>query len=257
MINQIKNLVRKLPSKNADLNYGRHVIVKMIKDHVVKKNLHNLKILDIGCGKGVDLKNVESSLKNINIELFGIESYEPNVKQAREAGIKIYSMDVEREAIPTENAFFDIIIANQLIEHTKDIFWIFSEVSRSLKPEGIFVIGVPNLASLHNRFMLLFGEQPTSIEVLGPHVRGFTVPSFKRFIECDGYFIVKEVKGSNFYPFSRAISKPLSKIFPTLSVSIFLNAQRTEKKGLYIKVLDTRFFETPFYKGEETKIMLE
>ena len=112
-------------------------------------------------------------------------------------------------------------------------------------------MGIPNLASLHNRIILLFGEQPTSIEMLSAHVRGITKPSFTRFITADGYFHLIDVKGSNFYPFPPCISRVLSKLFPTLSTALFLLIQRTNKEGNFTDVLKSRFFETPYFIGRE------
>jgi hypothetical protein len=34
-----------------------------------------------------------------------------------------------------------------------------------------------------------FPGQPSSIQVLGPHVRGFTAPAFIEFVETDGFFV--------------------------------------------------------------------
>jgi SAM-dependent methyltransferase len=159
---------------------------------------------------------------------------------------------VERQKFPFESEFFDVVIANQIVEHTKDLFWIYSEISRVLKPQGYVLTGVPNLASFHNRIALLLGLQPTAIEVLGPHVRGFTAPSFIQFIETDGFFINRAIKGSNFYPFRPAVSRVLSRLFPLMSVGLFFKTQRTSKPGLFIEVLKARFFETAYFAGDES-----
>jgi SAM-dependent methyltransferase len=233
------------------LNYGREIILAWSVNYINDLDVDEVKILDIGSGQGADLLNIQQAQydKNITKQLFGIECYEPNVRKARDNGINIFSIDIEREIIPTQAGFFDLVIANQIIEHSKEIFWIFSEISRVLKKGGRAIIGVPNLASFHNRVILLFGEQPTSIELLGPHVRGFTKPSLTRFMTCDNYFRVLAVKGANFYPFPPTMSKVLSKLFPTLSVGLFILLERTDKEGKFIEVLESRFYETPYFKG--------
>lgn len=147
----------------------------------------------------------------------------------------------------------DFIIMNQILEHTKEIFWIFGEVSRVLKRGGGCIVGVPNLASLHNRIALLIGRQPTSIRALGPHVRGFTRKDFVKFIETDGYFKAEYFAGSNFYPFPRQVSRILARIFPNLAVSVFWGIRRTGKEGCFIHILDSRFYETPYYRGQENE----
>ena len=159
---------------------------------------------------------------------------------------------VETDRFPFEGGFFDVIVSNQILEHTKELFWIFSEVSRILKSQGYILTGVPNLASLHNRVALLLGLQPTAIEVLGPHVRGFTAASFIQFVETDGFFVNEAVKGSNFYPFRPGLSRILSRLFPLMSVGIFFKTKRTSKPGLFIEVLKARFFETAYFAGDES-----
>jgi SAM-dependent methyltransferase len=107
-------------------------------------------------------------------------------------------------SFPFDDGSFDIIIANQILEHTIELFWIFHEITRVLKKGGgKLIIGVPNLASLHNRFLLSIGRQPTSIKSASAHIRGFTKPDMVCFVNTcwpGGYKLVKW-GGSNFYPF--------------------------------------------------------
>jgi hypothetical protein len=142
-------------------------------------------------------------------------------------------------------------VANQVLEHTKEIFWIVSEAARVLEPGGALLVGVPNLASLHSRAMLALGMQPSPIDVLGPHVRGFVKDGFRDFLQEGGFFRVAEVKGSNFYPFPEIMARPLARLFPGLAVSLFFRCLRTQRPGRFIEVLDARFFETPFFRGSE------
>jgi SAM-dependent methyltransferase len=138
-----------------------------------------------------------------------------------ERGIDVSTVDIEHEPLPYTAGFFDVIIINQVIEHIKEIFFVFSEISRVVKTNGLVVVGVPNLAAWHDRLAILLGEQPTCLKTLGPHVRGFTVPSFRKFIECDGYFKFSAFKGSGFYPFPAVCSRMLSRLFPSLATSVF------------------------------------
>lgn len=249
----LRKLLLKLKAGTEDLNYGRNVLADYALEIAAGKS--HLRILDIGLGAGKDLINIRQACLAVNpdlkLELYGLECYPPNIEISRKAGIQVSSVNIESQAFPFENGFFDIVLSNQTLEHTKEVYWIFSEISRVLKPHGYVLTGVPNLASLHNRLALIFGLQPTSIQVLGPHVRGFTAPGFIEFVETDGYFVNEAVKGSNFYPFPRSISPALSRIMPLMSVGIFFKTQRTPKPGLFVEVLKSRFFETPFYSGPQ------
>lgn len=233
---------------DKSLNYGRYVISMFAKEAGIGKSAIN--VLDIAAGHGDDLENIRKVLVGgPKINLFAIEGYESNINEMKSKGIEVSNINIERDNFPYEDGSMDICCANQILEHVKELPWIVSEVSRILKTGGYFIIGVPNLASFHNRILLLCGKQPTSIKTLGPHVRGYTCNGLKQFIETDGYFEVESVKGSNFYPFPRWIAVPLSKIFSKASVSVFLKAKRTDKEGKFISIFDTRFFETNFYIG--------
>ena len=74
-------------------------------------------------------------------------------------------------------------MANQILEHTKEIFWILDQVSTVLKEGGHFLLGVPNLASLHNRLLLAFGRQPSPIQNNSAHVRGYTKPDVLQLLK--------------------------------------------------------------------------
>lgn len=242
----------KIKQNTVPLNFGRDIIANWCSK--TAKQAQAVRILDIGMGPGTDLLNIQNTIHktspNCQVTLYGLDSYQPSIERAKNLGIECRLCNIESEIFPYSDQFFDFVIANQVIEHTKDIFWIYSEISRLLKPGGFVITGVPNLASFHNRVALLFGKQPTCSEILGPHVRSITAPSFIQFIETDNYFKNLDVKGSNFYPFPKSIAQLLAKLFPQASVAIFMLSQRTDKPGLFKDVLKTRFFETNYYTGK-------
>jgi ubiquinone/menaquinone biosynthesis C-methylase UbiE len=232
--------------KSNALNYGRRIIIDWLSQILGPDYKSPFSILDIGMGPGDDLKNMRTSFPSKAFSLFGIDCLDHNVELAFKESIKAYKLNIESHPFPLGDASVDLVIANQVVEHTKEIFWIFSEISRVLKPNGYLIVGVPNLASLHNRLLLLFGQQPTCIEILGPHVRGITKPSFMRFIESGEYFSFVSWKGSNMYPFPKCLSGILCRIFPGFSASIFFLIRRTQKSGNFREVLSRHNFETPF-----------
>jgi SAM-dependent methyltransferase len=240
----IRRTLFRLKLGTEHLNYGRDIVASWVVDYckTVGGKPH---LLDLGLGLATDLLNIQSEFDR-DLALFGVDSYEPNLTRATKHNITVAQLNIEQDTLPYEDESFDVVIANQVLEHTKEIFFIFSEVSRVLKKGGIFVVGVPNLASLHNRVALLFGLQPPAIEILGPHVRGFTRASMCRFAGCEGFFEVEAFAGSNFYPFLPPLSQILAKLLPNLAVGSFYLLKRTEKAGVFSEVLERRFFETPY-----------
>jgi len=246
----VDKIVNRLRGKTSSLNFGRMIIVDACRGFLERlPEITVPRILDIGCGHGHDLTNIRNEVAS-TAEFHGIECCPERIVALHDSGIAVESIDLEKGALPYPDGFFDIVIANQVLEHTKDIFWVTAEVSRVLKPGGLFLVGVPNLASLHNRFLLLLGIQPTSIRILGPHIRGFVRGSFVEFVEYGGYFKVIRVYGANFYPFPPALNKILEKILPGMAVSSFYEINRTGKIGNFIEVLDEYKFETRYFDGK-------
>ena len=223
------------------LNYGRAIV----KDFLFR-SMPFSKVLDIGAGNGADL--MTSKQINNRATLYAIDYYKPNLKSLKDKGIKSFNINIECEKIPLPNSSIDIVIANQIFEHIKEIFWVWHEISRVLKKEGNLIIGAPNLASLHNRLLLFLDKQPTCIQSFSAHIRGYTLADIIQFQEkCWGGYKLLDFKGANFYPFPPEIAVILSKLFPQLAVSIFILLKKEkEYKGEFIKYLQKTRLETNF-----------
>jgi SAM-dependent methyltransferase len=196
--------------------YGPHVVAKLVR------GLSDLRtVVDLGAGSGRDLeivKRFHPAAKLVAIEA-GSEYAESLAGKADE----IYIANIERDHLPLKNCQTDLILANQILEHTKEIFWIFHEVSRCLKVGGHLLFGVPNICSLHNRFLLLIGRQPTQHRLCSAHVRPFSKGDTRIFLNAcfpDGYDLTAFC-GAQFYPFPRSIARVLANAFPTFAFTIF------------------------------------
>ena len=231
------------------LNYGRDILGRLSRELAGQQKLS--RILDVGAGSGADLEICRQA--SPSAALHAIESFAPNVSNLRTQGIEVTHGNIERDAFSYPDESFDLIIANQILEHCKEIFWIFHEVSRTLKPGGVFYIGLPNLASLHNRILLSAGLQPTAIQIWGPHVRGFTKNSISTFLNrvAPQVYCLERFQGANYYPFPPLIAKPLSRLFPGSAASIFFILRKNGRyRSEFIKYLETTILETNFYTGQ-------
>ncbi|MEK7720857.1 MAG: class I SAM-dependent methyltransferase, partial [Elusimicrobiota bacterium] len=156
-------------------------------------------LLDVGCADGT---KAEAYARGLGIPLDrvkGIESRENYAAEAREK-FEVYKVDVEKDPFPVPDEAFDMIVCNQVLEHLKNIYLPLQEMDRALKTGGSLLIGVPNLAGLYNRFLLLLGRQPLAVAIDGPHVRGFAHCAFLRFLMQNPNFEVTALESSNLYP---------------------------------------------------------
>lgn len=232
---------------DRSLNYGRHV-VGLFLDKIAPYE----HVLDIGAGAGVDLGNARSVCTTTRLS--AIEVYPKSAALLRENLIDVYCLNIERDSLPFTDGAVDVVIANQILEHAKEVFWIFHEVSRVLPVNGHLIVGVPNLAALHNRILLALGRQPSPIKTCSAHVRGFTRHDLLQFVEMcfpGGYQLV-EFGGSNFYPFPPVLAIPLARIFPNMAWGIFLLLKKTrDYSGEFLAYPVKESLETNFYRGEE------
>ncbi len=228
---------------DKSLNYGRHII----KQYAINSMPFNT-VLDIGAGSGTDLEIYKSI--NPSAKLFAIESYQPNIVVLQSKDIETYTLNIEQEKLPFADNSMDIITVNQILEHVKEIFWILHEITRVLKVGGRLVIGVPNLASFHNRLLLLMGKQPSCIKADSAHVRGYTKESIVNFLRLFHGYELQHFKGSNFYPMPPVVARPLAELLPSLAVGIFLCFKKTAP------YINNEFILFPVEKQLETNYFL-
>jgi methionine biosynthesis protein MetW len=181
-------------------------------------------LLDVGCWDGTGtLKRGEAFAAT---RLMGIEVFERAAAGAARRGIDVAQLDLEADRFPWADESVDVVICNQVLEHLKNIWLPMSEMHRVLRPGGHAILSVPNLASLHNRVLLAFGRQPTSIRLFGPHVRGYTLREFVDLVERGGAYGVERRLGLGFYPIPSPWSAPLSALWPGGSHTLVVQARK-------------------------------
>lgn len=226
--------------------YGPHVVEEVVG------GLHNLQIIvDLGAGGGRDLdivRRLHPDSTRIAIEA-GAEYAAGLAGKADQ----IYIANIERDRLPFDDGQVDLIMANQVLEHTKEVFWIFHEVSRCLKVGGYFLFGVPNICSLHNRLLLLLGKQPTQHKLCSAHVRPFSKNDTLAFLNApfpNGY-VLEQFRGAQFYPFPRPVARLLANTFPTSAFTIFFLIRKTkEYSGEFATYPGRAGLETNFWTGD-------
>ncbi len=226
--------------------YGPHVIQSFLQ------SLNPIEtIADLGAGPGRDLHIARDIFPQV--KTIAIENHPESIKKLTEID-EVYPINIERDRLPFANESIDVIMANQVLEHTKEIFWIFHEVTRSLKVGGHFIMGVPNVASFHNRLLLLLGRQPTQHKLYSAHVRPFSkhdTIAFTNICFPGGYELV-QFAGSQFYPLPKKLARIASRFAPSLSFSIFFMFRKLKSYHKeFIEHPVKAQLETPFFLGKE------
>jgi hypothetical protein len=134
--------------------------------------------------------------------------YDQQDRRAPEArpGTDFAQVNIEAAEFPAPDDHFDVVVWNRDLVTVKNILPALRETRRVLRPGGLLIIAVPNLAALHNRLLLVAGRQPTTLHINnGDHVRGFTIPSMTRFLERDLEFRTLQVVGVGLAPITGAV----------------------------------------------------
>jgi SAM-dependent methyltransferase len=227
------------------LNYGRPVVADLVRASGGARH-----ILDIAAGSGGDLRAARAIFPAARLTAF--DFLPASLEALRADGIEAHALNLERDPFPLPAGSVDVVIANQILEHTKDLFWILHQVCTVLTPGGHLVVGVPNLASLHNRLLLAAGSQPTPIRSASAHVRGFTRGDMIDLLEScfPGGLELRRYRGSNFYPFPPVLAKPLARLFPSLAWgNFFLFRKAKAYQDQFLRFPADQQLETNFFVG--------
>ncbi len=200
------------------------------------------RVLDVGCGTGELIIERVSAVKKP--EIYAVEIDSKFAEEAKNRGIKVTKTNIEK-GFPYKDNFFDIVSANQIIEHVQDVDFFVEEIYRILKPKGYLVLSTENLSAWHNIFALLFGWQAFSQHIslkknignplklninrssknYDSHIKIFTPKGLKELIELY-HFKINSFYGAGYYPFRGKLSKILSNIDPTHCAFIGLKATK-------------------------------
>ncbi len=163
-------------------------------------------ILEIGCGSG----NFSRQLVREGVETWGLEPFEKSAQEAKEklSKVLIGTLDDRFNEIP--EAYFDVIVMNDVIEHLLEPWDDLVKLKSKLKKNGILVTSIPNVRYSKNIFKMIFKRDWKYTDDLildRTHYRFFTKKSMKRMFNDCGYSVssmrgINRTKSFLYFPFA-------------------------------------------------------
>ena len=151
----------------------------------IKPYLREIKqgrVLDIGCAYGFMLQKFPDSF-----EKFGVDISEHAIKEAKKrlpkATLRVAGAEVP---LPFPENFFDIVICNDVIEHTQNPRIVLENVKRVLKRGGVLYLNTPNLNWLRKNLFASADRKEHHISLL-PHKTLFNLLTEVGFNIIDHY----------------------------------------------------------------------
>jgi ubiquinone/menaquinone biosynthesis C-methylase UbiE len=183
-------------------------------------------LLDLGCDDGEWSVQVANAAQAKTVQ--GVEIVPERASAAEERGIYVTRADLAAN-LPLPSAEFDLVHANQVIEHVADIDLFAAEIFRVLRPGGTVIISTENGSSWHNLFAMALGWQMFSLTNLSERRLGignplalhrgesdhmktwthkviFSYRGLREFFEAHGFY-VQGIRGAGYYPLPAGLGR--------------------------------------------------
>ena len=113
------------------------------------------RVLEIGVGLGTDLKQFARG----GAQCFGVDITDKHLELTRRnfelEGIPVDLRKADATRLPFPDGYFDCVYSFGVIHHIPDVSAVLSEVSRVLKPGGVFQVAVYHRYSIHTAMLFL------------------------------------------------------------------------------------------------------
>ncbi len=169
--------------KFVEEEYGPHV-------KIIRYVGGGRRVLDVGCATGYLAKRFVENGNGV----YGIEIDPEATEEAKKCCKDVIVADVEElKRLPYPEEFFDVIVCADVLEHLRRPDHVLRMLRQYLKPDGLMIVSLPNVAYWRARLNLLFDN--FNYEEIGimdkTHLRFFTIKTGKELVEEAGFKVIK------------------------------------------------------------------
>jgi methionine biosynthesis protein MetW len=188
-----------------------------------------VRVLDVGCGTGSVTLIANANKYN---EVVGVEPDSARSAVACSRGLDV-TCGFLNEKLITNWGEFDVVVLADVLEHLPEPDAMLRLAIRALRPGGIVLLSVPNVAHWSLRLKLLLGQFDYAETGIcdSTHLRWFTKRSIQRLLFQQGW----EVLGLRFS------AGNLLPVYSSKMFHIFPNRLRRKVLGSLTKLFPTMF----------------
>lgn len=139
-----------------------------------------VRVLEIGCGTGQTGAEIKK-LRGPGTVVVGVELFPDAAERAHSVLDSVFTGDVEKIELPFDQAYFDCIIYGDVLEHLIDPWRVLEKHGKLLKPGGVMIASIPNVA--HYRIVRMLKNKEWNYQASGimdvTHLRFFAVKNIK------------------------------------------------------------------------------
>jgi len=187
-------------------------------------------VLDVGCASGYlgeELKRRGCRMWGVDSDRFALDNIPDGVyEEVLELDLNLIS-----DAGPFAARLFDVVIAADVLEHLLEPERVLRSLSNLLRPNGVLIVSLPNVANFSVRVPLLFGRfDYTDVGILDrTHLHLFTFKSAAQLVANSGMQTVSTFAGSDRFGLMLNRSTRLRSVLgPLLAFNIIMVCQRIE-----------------------------
>ena len=212
-------------SREANARDHLDVVRPLKKGELLERftQLSGKKLLEVGSGFGT---NLATWIKKYDLDGYGTERDTEGFASSFKASRELFAANginpdriirVTDDALPFEDASFDVVYAGNVLEHTEDPLMVLREAVRVLRPGGILHVEVPNYLSYFEGHYMV--PQP-------PVIWRWVLPAWVRLLGRDPAFAYTMRTEINPIGCRRAV-RQINKEYPvqllSLGAEIFLD----------------------------------
>jgi 2-polyprenyl-6-hydroxyphenyl methylase/3-demethylubiquinone-9 3-methyltransferase len=129
---------------HGSLTAGRFAYFREVLMHQLGLEPAGLHALDVGCGGGF----LAEEFARLRCHVVGVDPSAVSIETARRhaaaTGLDLDYRVASAERLPVADGQFDLVYCCDVLEHVSDLHAVISEISRALKPKGVFLFDTIN-----------------------------------------------------------------------------------------------------------------